>query len=113
MPMREIVVVEQRLAAGVRRQRVQRVLRSLEVVVDAIAAAPVYMPDAARDALRGIAHRRLRHQAAGVDREEGDVGADRGVDGRLQLRLVVDAVETQAAGEVDQHLLLVQRARAS
>ena len=29
----------------------------------------------------------------------------------LQLRLVVDAVEPQAAGEVDQRLLLVERAQ--
>ena len=40
-----------------------------------------------------------------------DVGADRGVGRRAQLRLVVDAVEPQAAGEVDQRLLLRQRAQ--
>ena len=40
-------------------------------------------------------------------------GADRGVDRRAQLRLVVDAVQPQAAGEVDQRLLLAAAARAS
>ena len=38
-----------------------------------------------------------------------DVGANRGVDRRAQLRLVVGAVQPQAAGEVDQRLLLRQR----
>ena len=37
-------------------------------------------------------------------------GADGGVDGGAQLRLVVDAVQPQAAGEVDQRLLLVELA---
>ena len=38
-----------------------------------------------------------------------DVGANRRVDRGAQLRLVVDAVQPQAAGEVDERLLLGQR----
>ena len=52
---------------------------------------------------------RWRHQAARVDRMDRDVRAERGVDRGAQLRLVVDAVQPQAAREVDQRLLLGQR----
>ena len=37
-------------------------------------------------------------------------GLDGGVDGGVQLGLVVDAVEAQAAGKVDERLLLVELA---
>ncbi len=63
------------------------------------------------DPLRGVAQRRLRHQAARVDGPERHAGADGGVDGGVQLRLVVDAVQPQAAGEVDQRFLLVELAQ--
>ena len=69
-----------------------------------MAPPPEYMPMPPGEPLRGIAQGRLRHQAARVDRLERHVGADRGVDGGVQLRLVVDAVQPQAAGEVDQRL---------
>ena len=61
------------------------------------------------DALRGVAERRHRDEAARVDRVDRHVRADRGVDRGAQLRLVVGAVQPQAAGEVDQRLLLGQR----
>ena len=51
------------------------------------------------------------HQAARVDREEGDVVADGGVDGAAQLRFVVHAGLADAAGEIDQGLLFGQRAQ--
>ena len=44
-----------------------------------------------------------------AEQREGSLIPDaRGVDGGLQLRLVVDAVEAQAAGEIHQRLFLVQ-----
>src|ERR1017187_2266722 len=47
---------------------------------------------------------------AGVHGEESDVGADGGIGGGLELRLVIDTVQTQAAREIQQHLLFVERA---
>ena len=64
--------------------------------------------DAAGRRLRRVAERRHRDQPARVDRVDRDVRADRRVDGRAQLRLVVDAVQPQAAGEIDERLLLGQ-----
>ena len=61
------------------------------------------------DALGGVAERRQRHQAARVDRVDGDVGAHRGVGRGAQLRGVVGAVQAQAAAEVDERLLLGER----
>ena len=58
--------------------------------------------------MRGVAQRRHGNQAARVHSIDGGVGAKRGVGGGLELRLVVDAVEVQPAGEVDQHLLLIE-----
>ena len=60
--------------------------------------------------LRGIAQWRLRDQAARIDGPEGDAGLDGCVDRGVQLRLVVDAVQPQSAGEVDERLLLIQLA---
>ena len=48
------------------------------------------------------------HQASRIDRPHRNPRADRGVDRGMQLRLVVDAVQPQAAGEINQRLLLVQ-----
>ena len=67
--------------------------------------------DAARRSLGRVAQRRLGHQAARIDRPERDAGADGRVDGGVQLRLVVHAVQPQAAGEVDQRFLLVELAQ--
>ena len=106
---REIVVVEHRLAAGVLGEGVQRVLRSLEVRGGGIGELAGEHADAAGRAPRRVAERSRRHEAARVDRVERDVRANRGVDRGAQLRLVVGAVEAQAAGEVDQRLLLGQR----
>ncbi len=49
--------------------------------------------------------------AARVDGVEGDIGANRLVGSRHQLRLVVNAVEAKPAGEVDERLLLVDRSK--
>ena len=63
---------------------------------------------------RPLAWRRVaagddRLQAAGVDRIDGDVGADRGVDRRAQLDLVVLAAALHAGAEVEDRLLLLDR----
>ena len=67
------------------------------------------MPMPPGDAPRRVAERRRGDQAARVDRIDRDVRANRGVDRGAQLRLVVGAVQPQAAREVDQRLLLRQR----
>ena len=59
----------------------------------------------------GIAQRSLRHQAARVDGIKRDVGADRGVDRGPELRLVVQTVALDAAGEIDQRFFLVERSQ--
>src|SRR5271163_2472894 len=61
-------------------------------------------------ALAGVAEGRLRDEAAGVDGPEGDAGTDGVVDGGVELGLVVDAVEGEAAGEVDEDLFLAEAA---
>ena len=49
------------------------------------------------------------HQAARIHGVKRDVGADGGVDGGFDLRVVLDAGLRDAAGEVDQRLFLGQR----
>ena len=53
----------------------------------------------------------MRHQTARIDRPERDTRAHRSVDRRVQLRLIVHPVQAQAAGEVEQGLLLAQLAQ--
>ena len=67
------------------------------------------MPAPREAALAGAAARRVRHQAARVDRIDRHVGLGRRVDRSFQLRLVIDARLADAAGEVDQRLLFRQR----
>ena len=67
--------------------------------------------DSAGRCLRRIAERSARDQSASIDRVEHHVGANRGIDRGVQLRLIVDAVQTQAACEIDQRLLLAQRSQ--
>ena len=78
-----------------------------KLVVIASAELPVYMPLPPGDPW---SHRPAEpgHQAARVDRPEGDAGANRGVDGGMQLRLIVHAVQPDSAGEIQQRLLLVE-----
>ena len=102
MPSVQIVVIEQRLAAGVRRKGIQGVLRGLEIIRSGQRRSPVVHADAAWRAMRCVPQRGRRHKAARIDREHHHVGANRRVDGGLHLRLIVDAVETHSAGEVDE-----------
>ena len=80
-----------------------------KLVIDVLCRLAGEHADAAGRGPRGVAERRLRDQAARVDWVQRHVGTDRGVGRRPQLRLVVDAVQPQAAREVDQRLLLRQR----
>ena len=61
--------------------------------------------------MRRIAQRRAGHQPARINGPKRNAGADRRVDGGVHLRLVVDAVQPQAAGKVDQRLLLAHLAQ--
>src|SRR5260370_14548189 len=61
-----------------------------------------------RRSLRGIAKRRLRYQATRVNRPERNARANGRVDSGLQLSFIIHAIQSQAAGEVDERLLLVQ-----
>ena len=56
-----------------------------------------------------VAERRRRDQTARVDGVDGDVRPNRRVDRGAKLRLVVGAVQPQAAREKDQRFLLRQR----
>ena len=80
----------------------------LKSKLTAFAAAPGVHARVARRALRRIAQRRLGHQTARIDRPERNARPDRRIDRRMQLRLIVDAIQPQPAGKVDQRLLLVQ-----
>ena len=108
---REVVVIEHRMTARVLGERVQRVLRSLKRRQRVLRLLTVEHPDAARGRPRRVAERRLGYQASGVDGVQRHVGANGGVRRRAQLRLVVDAVETKPAGEIDERLLLRQTAQ--
>ena len=94
IPAERSLLVEERFAAGVDARAIQRILRLLEVQLHAAMAdcAGVHA-GSARRAPRGVAQRREGYQSARIDGPEGNTGADGGVDGRVQLRLVVDAVE--------------------
>ena len=61
-------------------------------------------------ALGGVAQWGHGYEAAGVDGPEGDAGLDGGVHRGVELGLIVDAVEAEAAGEVDEGFLFVELA---
>ena len=107
-PERQIVVVEQRFAAGVLGQAVERVLRPLEVAHHVLRGLPGQQPETGRRRLRGVPERRHRHEPARVDRKDRHVRANGRVDRRAQLRLVVHAVQPQAARKVDERFFLGQ-----
>ena len=77
---RKIVVVEERLSPRVLRQRIKGVLGSLEVRSRRIRQLTRKHPDAAGRRFRRVAERRLRDEAARVDRVDRNVGANRSVD---------------------------------
>ena len=104
----KVVIIEQRLAAGVGGQGIERLLLALEVTLGgALRVAGVHSLAAGRP-LGGVAHGRGGDESAGIHRIEGDVTPDGGIDGGAQLRLVVGAGAAHAAGEVDERLLLRQ-----
>ena len=53
----------------------------------------------------------IRDQAARINGPERDTRSNGRVDGGVQLRLVINAIEAEAAGEVDERFLLVQLAQ--
>ena len=107
---RKIVVIQQRFSAGIGGQGIQSVLRGLKTGGGSQRARAAVHVAAALRAPGGVAHGRQGHQPARVDGEERGVGPNGGVGGGLELRLVIDAVELQPAGEVNQHLLFIQGA---
>ena len=68
--------------------------------------AAVVAAGAAQASGRSVAQRADGLQAARVDAVDGEIGAHRGVDGRAQRGLVLDAVARNAAREVEQRFLL-------
>ena len=58
--------------------------------------------------MRGVSQGRLGHQTARVDGPKRHTGADGAVDRGVELRLVVHAIQPQAAGKVDQRFLLAE-----
>ena len=106
----QVVVIEERFAAGIAGQRIQRVLRLLKVGGGGQGGGAGVHARVAGRALGRVAERSLRDQAARVDRPERNTGFDRGVNGGVKLGLVVDAVEAESAGKVDERFLLVQLA---
>ena len=106
----EVVGVEQCLAAGVGGEGVERVLRALEAVGDGRGCCAGVDAGVSLRALRRIAQRSLRDKAAGIDGPDRHASLDGRVDGGMHLRLVVDAIEAHAAGEINQRLLLVELA---
>ena len=109
----QVVVIEKSFAAGVAGESEERVLRLLEVGGVGLGGGAGVHAGIAGRALRSVSQRSLGNQAARVDRPERDAGADGGVDGGVKLGLVVDAIQPQAAGEVDERFLLVATGRAS
>ena len=104
---REVVGVKEGRAAGVGGERGHDFLRG-EVLVHVVherAAVEAALP--AQAAGGGVAQRADGLQAARVDAVDGEVGAHGGVDGGAERSFVLDAVARDAAGEVEQRLLLV------
>src|SRR5262249_9185234 len=105
----EIVVVEQGLAACVCRERIQRILRSLETRNRRHRRLSVKRADTSRRLSRCVSQRRKRNETARIDGIESDVGANSSIDCASQLRLIIRAVQAQPARKVDQRLLLTYR----
>ena len=107
----QVVEIEHRFPACIRSQRIERVLRFREVRLHRLRRRAGVHARVSLRPLGGEAQRRRRDQAAGINRPELHPGADRVVDRRAQLRLIVDAVEIHPAGKVDEHLLFAQRSQ--
>jgi hypothetical protein len=69
-------------------------------------------PDPGGGGLRRVAERRRRDEAAGINGIDRDVRSHGRIYRGAELRLVVGAVQTQAAAEVHQRLQLRQRTKA-
>src|SRR5260370_3715236 len=106
-----MVVVEQSLATGVRGKRPKRILRSLEVVPDRHSGSSRVHGDAAGRSSSSVAQWSLSDQSARINGPKRNTGPDGCVDGGVQLRLIVNAVQAQPAGEIDESLFLAKRAQ--
>ena len=106
----EVVGVEKRLAAGVARERNERVLAGgLAGELAGHSAAGEHRRAAAAARLTRGAARDDGRQSARVHGIDGHVGLHGTVDRRAQLHLVVFAPLRHAAAEVDDRLLLLDR----
>ena len=101
----DVVAVEESFSARIGGQRDQRLLRVVDAVALRVVGRTGERARPARSAFARAAAGRVGHQAAGVDGVEGHVGFGCGRDRSFQLRLVVDAGLTEAAGEVNERLL--------
>ena len=102
---RQVVTIEQRLSAGVGRQREDGVLRIVKRAAGAQLRAAGEYARAFRRSLGRIAGRRHGHQAARIDGIKRNIGAHRRVHRRADLRLIVHAGLADAARKIDQRLL--------
>ena len=107
----KIVVIEESFAPRVGGKRIERLLLVVHLV--ALPALRRTGEDAGA-ALRShtrVPRRRAGNQAARIDRVKRDVRPNRRVDGGAQLRLILRSGLADAAGEIDQRLLLRQRSQ--
>ena len=109
--MIEIIVIQESFAPGVPGERIQRVLRLLEVTGISERGGPGVDAGVSRRALGRVAERRLRHQAARVYGPKGNACFDSGVDRGVKLGLVVNAVQSKATGKVNERFLFGQLAK--
>src|SRR3984885_2585407 len=107
----QVVGIEEGFAAGVAGEGEKSVLRLLEVGGRGLGGGAGVHAGIALRALGSIAQWSLCDQTAGVDGPERDTRSNSRVDGSVQLCLVINAVEAQAAGEVDERFLFVQLAQ--
>ena len=105
----EIVGVGEGAAAGIGRERRQRVLRGCELVELLLHAASREERLPASAGLPRVAAGDDGLEAARVDRIDGDVRAHRRVDRRSQLDLIVLAAALHAGAEIEDRLLLLDR----
>jgi hypothetical protein len=98
------------LPPGVRSQRVESVLRSLQNAQRLHCGGAGIHAEATRGLLTRIPHRCRCDKTACIDGIEGDVRSSRSVQRGPQLGLVIDAVKIQSTREVNQRFLFSDQA---
>jgi hypothetical protein len=97
---RQIVVIEERLAASVSGQCIERFLRPLEVSGGGEGSGAGVNAGVTLRTLGCIAQGSLGNETARVDRPERNAGLDGGIDRGMKLCLVIDPVQAKAACKI-------------